>query len=105
MNSNHFFVSLHFVSLTFLAACNNEQNSTQNETCSNDTTNKGAMATNNLLDFGKRYAQAWCSQKPESVAAFFSENGSLTVNNLTPSLNNERYFQVCNFTTLTLIIT
>jgi len=30
--------------------------------------------------FGKSYAQAWCSQKPEFVSLFFSEDGSLTVN-------------------------
>jgi predicted ester cyclase len=33
-----------------------------------------------LVDFAKRYAAAWCSQNPESVAAFFAENGSLKVN-------------------------
>jgi steroid delta-isomerase-like uncharacterized protein len=30
--------------------------------------------------FAQRYAEAWCSQNPESVAAFFAENGSLSVN-------------------------
>src|SRR5439155_26356217 len=34
-----------------------------------------------LKKFAKRYADAWCSQSPESVAAFFAENGSLSVNN------------------------
>ena len=29
----------------------------------------------------KGYAQAWCSQKPDFVASFFSEDGSLSVNN------------------------
>src|SRR5438046_10594826 len=33
-----------------------------------------------LKDFARRYAKAWCSQNPESVAAFFAENGSLSVN-------------------------
>src|SRR5438093_3737803 len=33
-----------------------------------------------LNEFAQRYAEAWCSQSPESVAAFFAENGSLTVN-------------------------
>ena len=32
-----------------------------------------------LKTFARRYAEAWCSQNPESVAAFFAENGSLTV--------------------------
>jgi len=34
-----------------------------------------------LNEFAQRYAKAWCSQNPESVAAFFAENGSLSVNN------------------------
>jgi predicted ester cyclase len=38
-----------------------------------------------LTKFAKRYAEAWCSQKPESVAAFFAENGSLSVNNGPPA--------------------
>jgi hypothetical protein len=33
-----------------------------------------------LIEFAKRYAKAWCSQNPESVAAFYAENGSLSVN-------------------------
>jgi predicted ester cyclase len=33
-----------------------------------------------LDDFAIRYANAWCSQNPESVAAFYAENGSLSVN-------------------------
>ena len=31
-------------------------------------------------DFAQRYAGAWCSQDPERVAAFYAENGSLSVN-------------------------
>ena len=30
-----------------------------------------------LDEFAQRYAKAWCSQNPESVAAFFAENGSI----------------------------
>ena len=33
-----------------------------------------------LLNFAKRYTSAWCSGDPASVAAFFSPNGSLSVN-------------------------
>jgi uncharacterized protein (TIGR02246 family) len=33
-----------------------------------------------LRDFGERYTSAWCSQNAASVAAFFSEDGSLTIN-------------------------
>ena len=39
-----------------------------------------------LTKFAKRYAEAWCSQDPESVAAFFAENGSLSVNDGPPAV-------------------
>jgi predicted ester cyclase len=39
-----------------------------------------------LQEFGQRYADAWCSQNPESVAAFFAENGSLSVNDGPPAV-------------------
>jgi uncharacterized protein (TIGR02246 family) len=39
-----------------------------------------------LDKFAKRYAKAWCSQNPESVAAFYAENGSLCVNDGTPAV-------------------
>jgi predicted ester cyclase len=39
-----------------------------------------------LDDFSRRYAEAWCSQNPESVAAFFAENGSLSVNDGPPAV-------------------
>ncbi len=39
-----------------------------------------------LIDFATRYATAWCSQNPESVAAFFAENGSLGVNESPPAV-------------------
>ena len=52
------------------------------------------MTTNELNDFAARYAKAWCSQNPESVAAFFAENASLTVNGgpPTPALEVARGF-------------
>jgi predicted ester cyclase len=34
----------------------------------------------------KRYAEAWCSQNPESVAAFYAENGSLSINDGPPAV-------------------
>src|SRR5229473_6612428 len=39
-----------------------------------------------ITTFAKRYAEAWCSQDPESVAAFFAENGSLSVNDGSPAV-------------------
>jgi steroid delta-isomerase-like uncharacterized protein len=38
-----------------------------------------------LVDFAKGYAEAWCSQDPEKVAAFYAENGSLSVNDGPPA--------------------
>ena len=39
-----------------------------------------------LTKFAKRYANAWCSQDPEKVAAFFAENGSISINNGPPAV-------------------
>jgi uncharacterized protein (TIGR02246 family) len=39
-----------------------------------------------LAKFAQRYAKAWCSQNPESVAAFYAENGSLSVNDGPPAV-------------------
>lgn len=42
-----------------------------------------------LSEFAARYAKAWCSQKPEAVAAFYSENGSLNVNGGPPAVGRQ----------------
>jgi predicted ester cyclase len=34
-----------------------------------------------ITTFAKRYAKAWCSQNPKSVAAFFAKRGSISINN------------------------
>jgi predicted ester cyclase len=39
-----------------------------------------------LPKFATRYAKAWCSQDPDCVAAFFVENGSLSVNDGPPAV-------------------
>ena len=39
-----------------------------------------------LHDFATRYTAAWCSQNAASVAAFFSLDGSLTINDGPPSI-------------------
>jgi predicted ester cyclase len=45
------------------------------------------MNANSLLrDFAQRYTAAWCSQNAASVAAFFSVNGSLSVNGSVPAV-------------------
>ena len=39
-----------------------------------------------LTAFATRYTAAWCSQDPASVASFFAEDGSLTINQGEPSV-------------------
>ena len=39
-----------------------------------------ALDLTQLRDFARRYTVAWCSQDPARVAAFFSPNGTLSVN-------------------------
>jgi hypothetical protein len=39
-----------------------------------------------FMEFGTRYAAAWSSQDPARLAAFYTENGSLTVNDGAPSV-------------------
>ena len=47
-----------------------------------------------LTDFAKRYTTAWCSQNPESVAAFYSPDGSLRINNGPPAFGRPAITQV-----------
>jgi predicted ester cyclase len=42
-----------------------------------------------LRDFAGRYTKAWCSQNATSVAAFFSEAGSLRVNDGEPAVGRD----------------
>lgn len=44
--------------------------------------------------FGERYAKAWCSKNPESVAAFFAANGSLCVNDGPPAVGRAAIAEV-----------
>jgi len=39
-----------------------------------------------LRVFAERYTEAWCSQSPERVAACYSPNGSLRVNDAEPAV-------------------
>jgi steroid delta-isomerase-like uncharacterized protein len=47
-----------------------------------------------LKKFAKRYAEAWCSQNPESVAAFYAENGLLSVNDGPPAVGRAAIAEV-----------
>jgi hypothetical protein len=39
-----------------------------------------------LLDFARRYTEAWCNQDPTNVAEHYAPEGSLTINGGTPSV-------------------
>jgi len=45
-----------------------------------------ATLPTDLRDFATRYAAAWSSQSPDSLASFYAVDGSLTVNAGTPSV-------------------
>ena len=47
-----------------------------------------------ITTFAKRYAEAWRSLNPESVAAFFAENGSLRVNDGSPAVGRAAIAEV-----------
>ena len=47
------------------------------------------MDKEKLKEFAKKYAAAWCSQNAASVATFYAENGSLKINNGTPSVGRK----------------
>lgn len=44
------------------------------------------MDTTKLRELGTRYTAAWCSQNAASVAAFFGEQGALTINDAAPAV-------------------
>jgi alanine dehydrogenase len=48
----------------------------------------------NLRDLAQRYTAAWCSQDPATVAAFFSPNGSLRVNDGDPAVGRSAITEV-----------
>ena len=47
------------------------------------------MDLSESIEFAKRYAKAWCSQEPDNVAAFYAEDGSLSVNDGPPALGRK----------------
>jgi predicted ester cyclase len=47
-----------------------------------------------LRTFANLYAKAWCSQKPETVAVFYAERGSLSVNGGPPAIGRPAIAEV-----------
>lgn len=52
------------------------------------------MNSDDLRDFAARYTEAWCSQDPARVASFFSEDGSLKVNDGEPAVGRDAIAEV-----------
>ena len=50
------------------------------------TTGDTSMDANNLSQFATEYTAAWNSQNPARVAAHYAEDGSLKINDGTPSI-------------------
>jgi len=42
------------------------------------------MTSDELRQFAACYSEAWCSQDPENVAAFYAKTGSISVNGAPP---------------------
>ena len=43
-----------------------------------------------MVEFGEKYTVAWNSKKPEEMASFYAEYGTLTVNNGTPAVGRKQ---------------
>ena len=48
-----------------------------------------AMNESRLVEFATRYTAAWCNHSASSVAAFYSESGSLAINDGTPAVGRQ----------------
>ena len=75
--------------LTLITSCNNQSEKSKTGTLNPETKDNKTMDKEQLTEFGKKYSAAWCSQKSESVAAFFATNGSLKVNADSPAVGRE----------------
>lgn len=49
-----------------------------------------------MLAFGEHYTAAWNSKKPEKMASCYAEDGSLAVNNGTPSVGRDQLAATAN---------
>ena len=77
-----------------ITSCNNPSEEPAKGTSNSETINEKTMKNQKLINFGKQYAAAWCSQKPDSVAAYFSSTGSLSVNANAPAIGREAIAKV-----------
>ena len=92
------FVSTFFLlPLALLTNCNNQSDKSTTGTLNTETNNNKTINKSQLTSFGRKYSEAWCSQKPASVAAFFSTSGSLKVITDSPAVGREAITKVAGF--------
>ena len=94
MKSKRFLIAFYLLSLILITSCNNQSDTSKTGTLHNEAKNNNPMNKEQLTDFGKKYSVAWCSQKPESVAAFFAPTGSLKVNADSPAVGRNAITKV-----------
>ena len=81
---------LTFIALVFLIiSCKKSTEKLELNSNQVESNTKENMEQNVLITFGKNYAKAWSSQKPEKVAEYFAADVSLTVNNGEPAIGSE----------------
>lgn len=51
-------------------------------------------SADSIRQFAEKYTAAWCSQDPDRVAACYSEDGSLAVNDDTPAVGRKAIAEV-----------
>lgn len=54
------------------------------------------LSEKDIFEFAGRYAKAWCSSDPNEVASFFTENGSLKVNDGEPAIGRPAIAETAN---------
>ena len=86
--------TLFIAAAIIITSCNNSSKEPFKDTSNLETINKKNMENEKLIHFGKQYAAAWCSQQPDSVAAYFSSNGSLSVNANAPAVGRQAIAKV-----------
>ncbi|WP_411767991.1 DUF1348 family protein [Winogradskyella sp. A3E31] len=77
-----------------LINCKNNPKSSSERSIESDNTISEVEKT--YYDFGMAYTDAWNSKKPNLVAYFFSETGTLTVNNNNPLIGRAQIAEFAN---------
>ena len=88
------FTCLFSILLGLTPACHPNAEKPQAETLPVHPMHSNSIDDSRLQNFGKKYAAAWCSQKPETVAALFAVDGSLKVNDAAPAVGREAITKV-----------